>query len=403
MCNNSFPCSGRRLHVVLIDIWRVVNAKGGTEKVFCDMANALVRRGFEVSTICFDENKGLPGYPLDSDVKFINAHDEISHSFFDVFDGKFAAMVLSWSPSKRQRKFNRFAFKFRKQQEGIGKVIAQLEKVDVFVSYQTETTFILKELLDVKVPIVTMIHCKLGYYWKSSSFRFVKSAVEESNVVQVLLPEFVEDARLYVKKVPITVIPNVAPQYKDSANLKKKIIINVARFDKDKNPELLVRAFSLLKNRFPDWICEWWGETSVNPALTKEMKDLIVREGLEDRFLLKGVTANVPSKLKEASIFAFPSLFEGFGLALAEAFAMGLPAVGCKDCSAVNTLIRDGENGFLTESTPEAFAKGLAKLMESEELRRKLGEEGKKDMKAYSADRVWGTWEKLIRGLAGCN
>lgn len=115
------------------------------------------------------------------------------------------------------------------------------------------------------------------------------------------------------------------------------------------------------------------------------------------------MTANVPSKLKEASIFAFPSLFEGFGLALAEAFAMGLPAVGCKDCSAVNTLIRDGENGFLTESTPEAFAKGLAKLMESEELRRKLGEEGKKDMKAYSADRVWGTWEKLIRGLAGCN
>lgn len=45
--------------------------------------------------------------------------------------------------------------------------------------------------------------------------------------------------------------------------------------------------------------------------------------------------------------FAFPSAYEGFGLSLAEAMSMGLPAVGYKSCSAVNELIVDGKNGFV--------------------------------------------------------
>lgn len=137
----------------------------------------------------------------------------------------------------------------------------------------------------------------------------------------------------------------------------------------------------------------------MNPVLSRKIEELISKEGLNDRFLLKGVTDDVSSKLREASIFAFPSVFEGFGIALAEGLAMGLPAVGRKSCSAVNTLIRDGKNGFLTDSTPEAFSEGLAKLMANEELRRQFGMQGKEDMKNYSADSVWGKWENLLMDL----
>lgn len=389
-----FP--GRRPHVVLINTWRVVNAKGGAEKVFCDMANALVRRGFEVSAICFDENNGLPGYPLDSAVRFINAHNGITHS---LLDGKFALKVRAWSLNKRQRKINRIELQYRKQRDGIKKVLDCLKNIDIFISFQTQTTFVLRQLLGIKTPIVTMLHGNPSYYWNHSSFSIYKNVLEESSAIQVLLPEFVEEARQYVKDVRLVVIPNVAPQYGESADMRQRKIVNVARLDLQKNPELLVRAFALLKNKFPDWVCEWWGETSVDPDLTRKIKNLIVKEGLEDRFLLKGVTNDVPSKLRNASIFAFPSVFEGFGIALAEGLAMGLPAVGCKNCPAVNSLIRDGENGLLTDSTPEAYAEALAKLMNNEDLRYRLGAQGKEDMKAYSADFVWGSWEKLILDL----
>ena len=39
------------MRILLLNTYRVVNAKGGTEKVFCDMANAMVEKGHEVFAV----------------------------------------------------------------------------------------------------------------------------------------------------------------------------------------------------------------------------------------------------------------------------------------------------------------------------------------------------------------
>ena len=61
------------MRILLLNTYRVVNAKGGTEKVFCDMANAMAEKGHEVFAVCLDENQGLPGFQLDERVIFLNA------------------------------------------------------------------------------------------------------------------------------------------------------------------------------------------------------------------------------------------------------------------------------------------------------------------------------------------
>ena len=48
-----------------------------------------------------------------------------------------------------------------------------------------------------------------------------------------------------------------------------------------------------------------------------------------------------------ASLLCHPAEHEGWGLAVTEAIAAGVPAVGFADCPGVNQLIRDGENGVL--------------------------------------------------------
>ena len=111
-------------------------------------------------------------------------------------------------------------------------------------------------------------------------------------------------------------------------------------------------------------------------------------------------TDNVLDVYNKAAIFAFPSAYEGFGLALTEAMSAGLPAVGCKSCPAVNELIKDGENGFLCENGVDAFAQALEKLMSDEELREKMGQAAKEDMKQYAPDKIWDMWEKLIEQVA---
>lgn len=114
---------------------------------------------------------------------------------------------------------------------------------------------------------------------------------------------------------------------------------------------------------------------------------------------LKGVTDNVESVLRDSSIFAFPSASEGFGLALIEAMMVGIPAVGCVDCSAVNTLIQNGVNGILTRPDPESFSVGLSDLMRNKEKRLEYGGQARKTAQRFDPDAIWDTWESLLNDI----
>ena len=63
-------------------------------------------------------------------------------------------------------------------------------------------------------------------------------------------------------------------------------------------------------------------------------------------YLLPETVAN---RYKDADVFVFPSLCDGFGLAALEAMASGLPVI-CSANSGVADLIQDGVNGFVVET-----------------------------------------------------
>ena len=90
-------------------------------------------------------------------------------------------------------------------------------------------------------------------------------------------------------------------------------------------------------------------------------------------------------------------MFEGFGLALGEAMAVGLPSIGLKIAPAVNELIVDGENGILAENIEEDFAKNLEKLILDSKLRKKMGLNAKEMIKNYSEEKVVNMWDELIK------
>ena len=115
-----------------------------------------------------------------------------------------------------------------------------------------------------------------------------------------------------------------------------------------------------------------------------------------EQIIFCGTCDNVLKKLETAKIFAFPSSYEGFPLSLTEAMSAGLPAIGYKNCPAVNELIKDGENGFLCEEGVDVFAQALEKLISDEELRKKMGNAAKKDMKQYAPEKIWDRWKNLI-------
>ena len=380
------------MRIALVTVGRFLESKGGAEKVLCNMANEFVKRGHEVGVFCCDKKTGKPGYELSEKVGICNIYSSsLKMKWLSIYRELYCLFVFDKDKKKLIRAEKNIEIKSPLLTKEIGKFAP-----DVIVTFQMESTRMLDSPEISKIPVVTMLHANPSIIFDSKLFPLYKKSVEKSSYVQVLMPEFIEEAKQYID-ANVICIPNIVPIYHRCSNLTSKTIINVARIDrKQKRQHLLIEAFSLLTAKFPEWRLEFWGDTQCDPKYTEELHSQIKALNLQDKVKFCGPTDHIEEKLLSASIFAFPSSFEGFGLALTEAMSAGLPAIGCKCCPAVNSIIKDGINGFLCESTPEDLAKNLEILMNSEQIRRNFGRCSRQEVKQYSAQKIWNTWENLL-------
>lgn len=170
----------------------------------------------------------------------------------------------------------------------------------------------------------------------------------------------------------VWVIPNpVAVRDAPSGQVEReRLILNVGRLMPEKGQGLLLQAFQTLN--LPDWTLVILGEGPLRADLERQAAGL----GIADRVLLPGAVPDVGPWLRRASIFAFPSLHEGFPNALAEAMISGLPVVSFDCETGPAELIRDGRNGILVRTGDvDALARHLTALAADPEARRALGDE----------------------------
>ena len=119
---------------------------------------------------------------------------------------------------------------------------------------------------------------------------------------------------------------------------------------------------------------------------------------LAARILLPGFVADedLEDLYRGSAAYVFPSLFEGFGLSLVEAMALGIPCA-CSDCSSLAELGR-GAALLFDPKDPNAIADALKRLLGSPELRAKLTEAGHRRAAQF-------TWknhvERIIHAVTG--
>lgn len=157
----------------------------------------------------------------------------------------------------------------------------------------------------------------------------------------------------------------------------------------------MIEAFAKLSKKYPQWRVEFWG-ADWNKKYKKELEDLVTKYHLGNRVLFKGVTHNVLEKNLAADIFAWPSAYEGFGLAMTEAMSAGLPVVAFRSCQAAREIV--GEDcGILVSDGVNAFSKGLEELMANREKRVQMGASAKESMRQYAPNKIWDAWDRLIK------
>lgn len=385
-------------NIVLVNLWRVINARGGAEKVFFDMANNLSSRGYNVTCLGYDPQKGTPAFFVDPKVRFINCfpHNKIEHLFKTLI-----RMRVCLIPNRATRKKKRAELLSLRKYRFIKSAIDNA-RPDVIVTFQPEATWVLSDMIKSEIPVVTMFHSSPNQIFETTeNTPWIDDATHRCACVQVLRPEYVEPTRNHLRINRVVYIPNIVRQIQEHAELDAKKIINVARLTRwQKQQHILVEAFALLKDEFPDWKVELWGETHVEPPYTEYILNLIDKLGLNGRVTLCGPTDDVQGKLLDSSIFAFPSFVEGFPLALTEAMSAGLPSVGFYGCAAVDGLIVNGSNGLLCNPTPQDLANVLRELMLDKALRQRLGRQAKVDMRPYVPEKIWDQWEMLLNEIA---
>lgn len=137
------------------------------------------------------------------------------------------------------------------------------------------------------------------------------------------------------------------------------------------------------------------------PALVASARRLNV----EDRVVFADSVSDddLPDYLRLAEIFVFPSQnrLEGFGLAVAEAMAVGLPVV-IADMPGVREVIEPGREGLLAEPMlPGDIAEKIRELLDDPERRRAMGVAGRVRAEArYGVNRVAEELLSVYRGLS---
>ena len=152
-----------------------------------------------------------------------------------------------------------------------------------------------------------------------------------------------------------------------------------------KNIVNLLRAFHLLRNKY---------SANLKLVITgkadptyPEVKENIEKLGIADSVLLTGLVpeGELIDLYNLATLYVFPSFYEGFGLPILEAFACETPVVA-SNTACIPEICGEENAVFFDPGDPENMAEAINSTLNNPELQRKLIQRGKERLKNFS----WG-------------
>ena len=192
------------------------------------------------------------------------------------------------------------------------------------------------------------------------------------------------------------VIPNSLSYFPDfQSTCENKNVIAVGRYTSQKGFDLLLKAWQYVYAEHPDWHLNIYGSGD-----KQTYERLAEKLDISSVVHCHSAVSNIYEKYRDSSIFAFSSRYEGFGLVLAEAMSVGVPAVSFACPCGPSDIVHEGEDGILIRMGKILeFANAICYLIEHSDIRKAYGNNAALNVRRFNQETIMEQWIKLFDSI----
>ena len=372
-------------------IYTALVTKGGADRVIAEKANWLAEHGHEIAIITDTQMGREPVFPLSPKVRLIDLAVDFSQEYGHGF------LVRIWMYYKLMRQYRKMVTD-----------VLMKDRPDIVISTLGRDISFITKIKDGSK--------KIGEAHTTKHFIRNFHLLEQRNVIFKYLTKFfrwhmdrqvnrldalvvltTQDQHDWGDKIPVYVIPNSFPFYPDKPSLcENKQAIIVGRYNSAKGYNYLIDAWKIVYQKHPDWIINIFGSGEYEDRVRKQIQD----NGLQDVVIMNNPIDQIMEEYQKSSIYVMSSVFEGFAMVLLEAMSCGLPCVSFDCPYGPRNVITDGVDGILVEYlNSQALADNICKLIENEELRKRMGNNGRRNVLRFSREMIMPQWVELFKSL----
>ncbi len=329
--------------------------KGGKEKRLFDLSQKLSENGYDVTIYCMKWWIGEKVFKKDNITYFAIS------PFYPLYAGERRSISQSLFFALHSFKMINKSFD-----------VVDVDHIPYFVLFPMKLICLIKG----KKMIVTWHEVWGKKYWQSYMGYFKGMVAYMIERISSRLPDVIvsvsrnttEDLKKVLgAKTKIITIPNglnfdIINSAPESSDLSE--VIFAGRLLTNKNINVLLDALSILNKKGTSIKTYIVGEGPEKESLLKQ-KDLLNLENVKF-FDFISKHSDLYSMIKSSRVFVLPSTREGFGIALIEANACGLPVITINNIhNAAKDLIINNENGLVCELDAQSLANSIEEVLNS--------------------------------------
>ncbi|MDN5200916.1 glycosyltransferase family 1 protein [Fulvivirgaceae bacterium BMA10] len=293
--------------------------------------------------------------------------------------------------------------------------IAGKEHMNIFHGLSNELPFSIPGNLKTVVTIHDLIFLRFPELYKPIDRKIYtkkfKHACEVADKIIAVSQQTAEDIQEFFGTDPsrieviyqgchpnfkVTFEKNALEEAREKYELPQRFLLNVGTIEPRKNALLILKALTIIKDRYPIPLVIVGRSTPYEQILVRYIRE----NGLEKQVkILHQVSfEDLPKIYQLSQLFIYPSVFEGFGIPIIEALYSKKPVIS----SRTSCLPEAGGPGslYIDPTSPEELANAIANVLDNDEVVNKMIQDGLNYIERFENQKIardlMAVYQKLV-------